>query len=70
MVARSGDAAIQRATDVAVLSDGSVVVVGEFTGELGTAPDVIVAPADPLAGDAFVLRLDPAGTVTGDQRRG
>ncbi|MDC0715892.1 hypothetical protein [Nannocystis bainbridge] len=58
---RSGDAAIQRATDVAVLSDGSVVVVGEFTGELGTAPDVIVAPADPLAGDSFVLRLDPAG---------
>ncbi|MDC0666904.1 hypothetical protein [Nannocystis radixulma] len=58
---RSGDAAEQRATDAAVLSDGSVVVVGSFTGELGTAPDVITATADPLAGDAFILRLDPAG---------
>jgi len=58
---RSGDAAVQRATDAAVLSDGSVVVVGTFTGELGTAPDVITATTDPLAGDAFILRLDPGG---------
>ncbi|MFZ6178319.1 hypothetical protein [Nannocystis pusilla] len=58
---RSGDAAIQQATDVAVLSDGSVVVVGNFTGELGTAPDVITATADPLEGDAFILRLDASG---------
>ncbi|PCC67924.1 hypothetical protein SAMN02745121_04733 [Nannocystis exedens] len=58
---RSGDAAVQQATDVAVLSDGSVVVVGNFTGELGTAPDVITATTDPLEGDAFILRLDPGG---------
>ncbi|WAS97166.1 hypothetical protein [Nannocystis punicea] len=58
---RSGDAAIQRAADVAVLSDGSVVVVGNFAGELGTAPDVITATTEPTEGDAFILRLDPAG---------
>lgn len=58
---RSGDGEIQRATDAAVLSDGSVVVVGNFAGELGTAPDVIAATTDPLDGDAFILRLDPAG---------
>lgn len=58
---RSGDASIQRAADAAVLSDGSVIVVGNFTGELGTAPDVITATTDPQGGDGFIYRLGPDG---------
>jgi hypothetical protein len=58
-----GDEYAQRATDVAVLSDGGLVVVGSFAGRLGD--DQIFAQADVAAqeSDAFVLRLDPAGQL-------
>lgn len=58
---RSGDASIQRAADAVVLADGSVVVVGSFAGEIGTAPNVITTTTDPTVGDGFVLRLGPDG---------
>jgi hypothetical protein len=58
---RSGDAAIQRASDAAVLSDGSIVLVGEFSGELGALPGIVTAGPDPKEADGFILRLDPAG---------
>lgn len=60
---RAGDGANQRARDVALLADGSVIVVGEFTGTLGSGDHTITATTDPTAGDAFVLRLDPAGQL-------
>lgn len=60
---RSGDEHWQHARDVAVLSDGSLVVVGSFTGTLGDGDHLVHADPDPLESDAFVLRIDPAGEL-------
>jgi hypothetical protein len=60
---RSGDGAIQRGSDAALLDDGGVVVVGSFAGQLGADALVIDAPFDPQQGDGYVLRYSPDGAL-------
>jgi len=59
---RAGDASAQVPSGIAIAADGSVVVVGRFSGSL-----ILPAPASPLSQggdpskpDGFVLALDPA----------
>lgn len=60
---RTGDEYAQLAGDVAVLSDGDLVIVGSFAGSLGEGDLLIYAGSDPLESDAFVARLDPSGQI-------
>ncbi len=60
---RSGNGAIQRGSDAALLVDGGVAVVGSFAGQLGENGMVIDGPFDPQQGDGYLMRLDADGEL-------
>ncbi len=60
---RSGDGAVQRSSDAALLVDGGVAMVGSFAGQLGEDGMVIIGPVDPAQGDGFLMRLDADGEL-------
>ncbi len=67
---RSGNPAIQRGSDAAMLADGGVAVVGSFAGQIGVGDMVIDAAFDPLQGDGYLLRYSADGQLLWLQKFG
>ena len=64
---RFGDASDQEGTDVAVVADGGVLVVGAFQGAIDLGGGALVSAGQR---DAFVAKLDPAGAHLWSRRFG
>lgn len=57
----AGDSTWQQATDLAVDSSGSIVVVGEFEGAIEFGSELLISQG---ASDIFVVKLDSTGAVS------